>query len=139
MAHGSCTYFCADKEEKFCGDTPEQAERKMSNDPKVRKQHEEQVKQAMIRDREVCQGFGFKPDSDGMANCILVQNQNRLAIKIKAKEEEIEGAKANAQAWQDAAESIGNAGKAIGQDIGNNTMRRAPVYCSSSGNSTICY
>ena len=74
---GRCSYFCADPEEKYCGKTPSEAERKMFSDPAIQKQMALREQQYLIQDKKACVQVGFKPDTDGMATCLLLKQQNR--------------------------------------------------------------
>lgn len=129
---GRCTYFCADKEEKFCGKSTEEAEAKMANDPTVRQQREKAAAEGLSQDKEFCQKLGFKPDTDAMANCLLTQQQNRFGLLVKQQEQEVEGAKAEAEAWSNVSRSLSNTNQRIINDMPKTTN------CSTYGSQTSC-
>ena len=129
---GRCTYYCADKEEKFCGASTNEAEAKMFSDPAIKKAREAAAAQGLAQDKEFCLKLGFKPDTDAMANCLLTQQQNRLGLAVKAQERDIEGAKAEAEAWSNMSRGLAN-----GSQNMINTMPKT-TNCSTYGNQTSC-
>lgn len=126
LEDGRCTYYCADPEEKFCGKTTAEAEAKMANDPSIKKQRQAQADSGLAQDKALCGKLGFKPDTDGMANCLLTQHQNRVGFAVKDREAEIDGAKAEAKAWSDLAKGV------------QNSAPKATT-CSTFGSTTNCY
>ena len=101
-------------------------QRRLANDPSIKKQRQAQADAGLAQDKALCGKLGFKAETDGMANCLLTQYQNRLGLAVKDKEMEIEGAKAEAKALSDLAKGI------------QNSAPKA-TSCSTFGSTTSCY
>lgn len=117
-----CSYFCADPAERFCGKTPYEAEEKMFSDPEIQKQIAMQEQQQLITDKENCIKVGFKPETDGMATCLLMKQQNRT-----------NNARADILEKRRRADS---SNAAFEQSILNSVPKS--VTCTTIGNTTTC-
>ena len=132
-----CLSFCADKDHKYCADTPELAEKmQIENDPDVRAQlaaqtraSEDAEKMWISKDKVFCQGLGFKPETDAFANCLLTRLRDHKAEEI--------------QSLQDAAairESARASNAARENSIQNAIQNSKPTItnCNKYGNNVSC-
>ncbi len=134
LEDGRCTYYCADPEEKFCGKTTAEAEAKMANDPSIKKQRQAQADAGLAQDKALCGKLGFKPDTDGMANCLLTQHQNRVGVAAQNKEAQMAGAKAEAQTWANLANR-----PIVAPQVSQPIQIGPKLNCQTYGNNTTCY
>lgn len=136
---GRCAYFCADKEEKYCANTPLLAEKKLkdarlktlASDPEyqriliARKAQEKEI------DKAACIELGFKEDSDSMAICMLTKSQNRREDEIA---EESAFDMANQRQLQKQENDRSNARRAAERAMDANKQ----VTCTTVGSITTC-
>ena len=135
---GRCTYFCADREEKYCASTPLMAEEKMRSaheeimaiDPIYIKALDDARKAQLETDKSFCHELGFKDSTDAMANCMLTQSQNR---RMDSYEQRRSVQEANQRQLEKQQRDRDNAQRAV-----DKINEGKPITCTTIGEQTTC-
>ncbi|QXP87239.1 hypothetical protein [Methylococcus capsulatus] len=126
---GRCTYFCADKDEKYCADSPQEAEALQSKDPEFQKMQQERAAENMELSRAICAKLGFKPETDAFANCLLAQMRMQFDVEVLNHQNNLRNAQQDIEAYKNMWQALQRGAQQI-MNRPQSPLYNSPMKCT---------